>query len=378
MHFAYQYRLYPNQAQVRFLENQLHEACELYNAALQERRDAWKVCRKSIHYYDQAKQLKPMREEGLLGLANFSCCQDVLRRLDKTFAAFFARIQRGEKAGFPRFKPGSRYDTLTFPSYNDGCKLIDRTVRIQGVGVIKIKLHRPVAGTIKTVSIQRKAGRWFVIFSVEGAAQPLPISNQTIGIDLGLTTFAALSDGSAIDNPRLYREAQRRLRVAQRRVARRTNKGSHRRRKAVTILARQHTHVQNQRNDFHHKISRTLVNHYGVIAVEGLNIKGMASGMLAKSVNDVGWGSFLNKLAYRAESAGRVFIKVDPRSTSQTCICGQRAPKTLSQRWHSCPSCGLSQGRDHVSAQVILRLGLSLRASTSAIAGVVRAAVCFC
>jgi putative transposase len=377
MRISFKYRIYPNREQAEALTFQLREACDLYNAALEERVGAWKLCRKSISYYDQAKQLKAMRAENLIGVANFSCCQDVLRRLDKTFAAFFARIQRGEKAGFPRFRPSHRYDTLTFPSYNDGCKLIDRTVRIQGVGVIKIKLHRPVAGTIKTVSIQREAGRWFVIFSVEGAAQPLPRSSQTIGIDLGLTTFATLSDGSEIDNPRLYREAQRRLRVAQRRVARRTNKRSHRRRKAVTILARQHTHVQNQRNDFHHKVSRTLVNHYGVIAVEDLKIKGMASGMLAQSVHDVGWGSFLNKLAYKAESAGRVFIKVDPRGTGQTCICGQRVPKTLSQRWHSCPSCGLAQGRDHVSAQVILRLGLSLRASTSAIAGVAREAVCF-
>src|SRR5881227_209376 len=122
MRAAYKYRLYPNQAQAWFLENQLHEACELYNAALEERRDAWKVCRKSIHYYDQAKQLKPMREEGLLGLANFSCCQDVLRRLDKTFQAFFVRVRRGEKPGFPRFRSFRRYDSITFPSYADGCK----------------------------------------------------------------------------------------------------------------------------------------------------------------------------------------------------------------------------------------------------------------
>src|SRR5438046_2273923 len=150
MRFAYKYRLYPNQAQGQFLENQLHEACELYNAALQERRDAWKVCRKSINYYDQAKQLKPMREEGLLGLANFSCCQDVLRRLDKTFQAFFARVRRGEKPGFPRFRSFRRYDSITFPSYGDGCRLLeDGKLRIQGAGLVKVKLHRPVEGEIK-------------------------------------------------------------------------------------------------------------------------------------------------------------------------------------------------------------------------------------
>src|SRR5215471_13641969 len=122
MRGAYKYRLYPTRAQVAFLEGQLCEACHLYNAALEERRGAWKVCRKSINYYEQAKQLKPMRAAGLLGLANFSCCQDVLRRLDKTFQAFFARVQRGEHPGFPRFRSLRRYDSITFPSYGDGCR----------------------------------------------------------------------------------------------------------------------------------------------------------------------------------------------------------------------------------------------------------------
>ena len=167
MRLAYKYRLYPNQAQVRFLENQLHEACDLYNAALQERRDAWKVCRKSINYYDQANQLKPMRAEGLIGLANFSCCQDVLRRLDKTFQAFFARVRCGEKPGFPRFRSFRRYDSITFPSYGDGCRLLDDgKLRIQGAGLIKVKLHRPVEGEIKTVSIKRDVNHWYVCFSV--------------------------------------------------------------------------------------------------------------------------------------------------------------------------------------------------------------------
>jgi len=320
-----------------------------------------------------------MRAEGLVGVANFSCCQDILRRLDKTFKAFFGRIKRGERAGFPRFKSNRRYRSLTFPSYGDGCRLDGRLVRIQGVGEIKAKLHRPVDGKIKTVTIKRDAGRWFVVFSVECAAAPMPASDRAIGLDVGLTAFATLSDGTEIDNPRLYRHAQRRLRVAQRRVARRTNKRSNRRRKAVALLQRHHAHIQNQRSDFQHKASRTLVNTYGVIVAEDLNIKGLASGMLAKSVNDAGWGYFLGILAYKAESAGREFIKVDPRGTSQTCTCGQRVPKTLSERWHLCPSCGLSQSRDHVSAQVILRLGLSLRSLTGpeVRASVLREAVCF-
>src|SRR5262245_32277342 len=256
MRLTYKYRLYPRRAQVQFLESQLREACDLYNAALQERRDAWKVCRKSINYYDQANQLKQMRAEGLIGLANFSCCQDVLRRLDKTFQAFFARVKRGDHPGFPRFRSVRRYDSITFPSYGDGCRLLDNgKLRIQGAGHIKVKLHRPVEGEIKTVTIKREAGRWFACLSVERQPERLPASKAETGIDVGLSTFAVLSDGTPIENPRHYRNAEARLRRCQRKVARR-KKGSKGRRKAVLLLQRAHTHVGNQRRDFHHKESR--------------------------------------------------------------------------------------------------------------------------
>lgn len=379
MRKSFKYRIYPNKSQTEALTYQLREACDLYNCALEERIGAWKTCRKPINYYDQANQLRQMRADGLVGVANFSCCQDVLRRLHKTFSAFFSRIKKGQKPGFPRFKPNQRYDTLIFPSYGDGCKLVDKLVYIQGVGQIKVKLHRHVDGKIKTVSIKREYGCWFVIFSVECEPNLLPASTDAVGIDVGLTSFATLDDGTEIDNPRFAKEAQRKLRVAQRRLARRTNKKSNRRRKAVQLLQRQNAHVQNQRSDFHHKVSRTIVNRYGFIAVEDLNIKGMSSGMLAKSVHDVGWGSFFNMLAYKAESAGREFVKVDPRGTSQTCLCGAKVPKKLWDRWHSCPTCGLERARDHVSAQLILRLGLSLRSETWPDVGacVLREAVCF-
>jgi len=203
MRFAYKYRLYPTRAQVHVVENQLHEACDLYNAALQERRDAWKVCRKSLTYDDQAKQLKPMRAEGLIGLANFSCCQDVLCRLDKTFQAFFARVRRGEKPGFPRFRSFRRYDSITFPSYGDGCRLLDDgKLRIQGAGRIKVKLHRPLEGEIKTVTIKRDVDHWYVCFSVQRDTVALPPSSEEIGMDVGLDSFVALSNGREIDNPR--------------------------------------------------------------------------------------------------------------------------------------------------------------------------------
>lgn len=355
MRVAFKYRLYPTKTQTAFLDGELREACSLYNAAKQERDDAWKVCRKSINYYDQANQLKAMRANGCLTLANFSCCQDVLRRVDKTYKSFYARVKRGEKPGFPRYKTSRRYDSITFPSYGDGCGLMNDRLRIQGAGQIKVKLHRAIEGTIKTVTVKREADRWIVVFSVECEVSPLPASDRVTGIDVGLNSFAVLADGTEIENPRHYRKAEARFRRYQRMVARRPSKRSNRRRKAVRLLQRAHAHVVNQRKDFQHKLSRSLVNEYGTIAVEDLNVRGLASGMLAKSVHDAGWSSFIAMLSYKAESAGRVLVKVDPRGTSQTCICGARVAKTLSERWHLCSACGLSAGRDHVSAQLILQ-----------------------
>jgi putative transposase len=355
----FRYRLYPTSAQIVALDDELAEACRLYNAALQERRDAYHISHKSINYYDQANQLKEIRANGDLALANFSCCQDVLRRVDKTFNAFFDRVQNGQRPGYPRFRPTSRYNSITFPAYGDGCKMLDiYKLRLQGVGAVKVKLHRPIEGRIKTVTVKREAGKWYVVFSVEFEPRPLPASAEKAGLDVGLSAFATLSDGTEIENPRYYKEAQAKLRRAQRKVARR-KRGGNSRKKAVRDLQRAHAHVRNQREDFAHKVSRTLVLLFGVIVVEKLNVKSLAAGMLAKSVNDAGWSSFITKLTYKAAEAGRVLVKVDPRGTSQRCVCGAPNPKTLSQRWHHCESCGLSVPRDHASALEILRLGLS-------------------
>jgi putative transposase len=369
---TFRYRLYPTAQQIALLDGQLSEACRLYNAALQERRDAYRVKGLSLNYYDQASQLKEIRAAGDLGLANFSCCQEVLRRLDKNFKAFFRRVKEEKsKAGFPRFKSRSRYDSITFPSHGDGCRLLPTNkLKLQGVGQIKVKLHRKIAGKIKTVMVKREAGKWHVCFSVECEAAPLPESAAVVGVDVGLTAFATLSDGTEIENPRHYRKAEARLRRAQRKAARR-KRGSNNRKKAVRDLQAAHAHVRNQRTDFHHKVSRWLICNFGLIAVEDLNVKGLAAGLLAKSVSDAGWSSLIDKLTYKAEEAGRLLIKVDPRGTSQRCTCGASVPKTLSQRWHECLSCGLSAGRDHVSAQEILRRGLRLLGETWPVAACV-------
>ena len=229
----------------------------------------------------------------------------------------------------------------------------DRLLYIQGVGQIKVKLHRPVDGKIKTVSIKREAGRWFVIFSVECDAAPLSASTESVGIDVGLSAFATLDDGTEIDNPRFFEEAQRKLRVTQRRLARRKNKKSNRRRKLLVLLQRQHAHIQNQRSDFHHKVSSYSRQSLRFDCRRRLEHQRTVQRNAGKQVHDAGWGQFLNMLAYKAESAGREFVKVDPRGTSQTCLCGAKVPKVW-DRWHSCPACGLERARDHVSAQLIL------------------------
>jgi len=351
---TYKYRLYPTTKQSDFLDSQLREACDLYNCALEERRSAWNVCRKPITYYEQSYQLKAMRAEGLIGLANFSCCQEVLRRVDNTYMAFFARVKRGDKPGFPRFKPIRRYRSITF-TYGDGCRLLaNGRLYVQGCTQIKIKLHRPIDGNIKTVTIKRDLDQWYVCFSVITDCQPLVQSAEAIGIDVGLESFAVLSDGTTIENPRYQNHSAAILRRRRRRVARR-KKTSKRRAKAWKLAFKTQRYLGNQRAALHHNLSRWLVDRYGFIAIENLNVSGLSRGILAGPVKDVAWSSFFQKLSYKAESAGRVLVKVEPQGTSQKCVCGASVPKTLADRWHNCPVCGLSAGRDHVSAQVILQ-----------------------
>jgi putative transposase len=207
-------------------------------------------------------------------------------------------------------------------------------------------------------------GKWYACFSViVPDPLPLPETGNATGIDVGITSFAVLSDGTTIKNPRYYQTAQAKLRRAQRRVSRR-KRTSNRRRKAVEQLVRVHHHIKNQRSDFHHQVARKLINRYDVLAYENLNIKGLARSILAKPIADVGWGRFLATLSDKAAEAGRELVRVDPRGTSQRCICGAFVRKTLRDRWHACLACQLSISRDHASALEILRLGLSRREVT--------------
>lgn len=354
---TYKYRLYPNRVQTATLETHLELCRELYNAALQERIESYKVTRRGVGRFDQQRQLKEIRQiRPEFQDIRFNVLTEILLRLDKAFRAFFRRVKRGEKPGFPRFKGRSHFHVLSFTNQTyrvNGSRLV-----LGKIGGIKINLHRPLPEILKTCIVKKVCGAWYAHIFCDVPAQLLPNSNKAIGVDVGLESFAYLSDGTRIENPRWYRNAQAKLRIAQRRVARRI-RASRRRYKAVFLLQKLHETVGNKRRDFQHKLSRKIVSEFGLIAVEDLNIKGLSTGMFSKQVADAGWAQFIHYLAYKAENAGRQLIFVAPQGTSQTCLCGAIVKKRLSDREHVCTACGLVAPRDFVSAQVILQRALN-------------------
>lgn len=354
---TYKYLLRPTQRQARILQHTLDLCRELYNAALQHRRDAYKMAGKSINYYEQANMLTECKQQRPDLCDVYSqTLQDVLHRVDKAFKAFFSRVSRGEQAGYPRFQAKDRYDSFTYPQL--GWSLHSNKLTLSKVGTVKLKLHRPVSGKVKTVSIRRDGGKWYVCFSVEYEFEQPEHIGPAVGIDVGLEHFANLSNGEQVNNPRYFRHAEKRLAKSQRRFSKCARTDS-RRREYRKRVACAHRKVRNQRADFLHKLSARLVQTYSLIAVEDLNVKGLASGMLAKSVNDAGWSAFTRMLLYKAEEAGARVVEVNPSHTSQTCPrCGSIRKKELSERWHKC-ECGYEVHRDIAAAQVILARGLS-------------------
>lgn len=369
---VYRYRMNPTAAQDAALRWTLARLRELYNAALQERRGAYRLRGKSPSAYDQMRSLGEVRSlRTEYADIHTHLLQDAITRLDYAYRAFFRRVKAGKAPGFPRFKGRGQYHTFTFKdAANDrGAKLVSggKRVRLAGIGNVKVRLHRPYQGTVKQVSVTLASdGHWYIAFVCDNVpAQPLPETGRDVGIDLGLNAFVATSDGEVISNPRHLQAAQRDIVKAQRRVSRR-KKGSKRRRKAVAILAKKHARVANARRDFHHKVAVGLARTYDAIAIEDLNVKSLARGMLAGAVHDVGWGQFTTILASKAESAGRVLVKVNPAGTSQTCsACLGHVPKDLGVRVHRCPHCGFAEDRDINAALNIQRLGRSHRGEVS-------------
>ncbi len=356
---SYRYPLRPTRAQEAVLVAWLGACCDLYNGALQERRDAWRKQGRSVGLYDQTKSLTEIRRtDPAWAAVPVQVTRSALRRLDRAMKAFFRRCKAGQKPGFPRFRAKRRYDSFSFlgPLRVEGGR-----VHISKLGPVKFHEYRPLKGKVLDVIVRREAtGRWYVVFQVDLGAAPLAVEpRSTVGIDVGLRTLAALSTGEMVENPRHGEAAARQLAARQRDLARK-RKGSQSRRRAVVLVAKAHAKVQNQRIDHARKVAADLYNRFDAIAVEDLSISRMVHGNLAKAIHDASWGTLLHAMACKAESAGKILVKVDPWGTSQKCSgCGAAVPKDLSVRVHHCDRCGLTLDRDVNAARNIEALGRS-------------------
>jgi putative transposase len=382
-------KLRPTPAQEAALGVVLWRCRTLYNTALEQRIARYRQRGVSVSRYTQEAELKDFRASSPDYAAIHShVLQDVLARLDRTYQAFFRRVQRGEQAGFPRYKGRNRYHSFTFKEYGNGARLDNGFLVLATRGRIAVHWSRPLEGTPKTVTVSQEADGWYVAIScAEVPAQPLPATGQETGretgIDVGLKVFLITAEGAAIDTPRHSRRAERYLVKCARRVSKR-KKGSHRRRKAVGILAKAHQHVRRQRADLHHKTALALVRAYDTVYVEALQPANLSrrpeptpdstgnggfehtgasrKAGLNKSIQDAGWRQFLTILACTGACAGKRVEAVCPAYTTQECSgCGERIYKSLRVRTHACPTCGLILDRDEHAAKNIQWRGQRLR-----------------
>lgn len=355
MNKTYKYRLYPTKKQVQKLDWTLDKCRILYNSCLLDRKSRYEQTGKGLSRIDQQKILVSDKNNiEFLNDIHSQVLQNVMFRIEKSFQNFFRRVKKGEKAGYPRFKSEGRYDSITYPQ-EPAFQITEQGLKLSKIGTIKIKLHRQLEGKVKTCSVKKEIDKWYACFSVEYEPVRKPVPNKSIGVDVGIKSFAVLSNGEVIDNPKYLRKSEGELKQKQRQLSKK-KKRSCNRKKARKVVAKLHCKIRNQRSDFHHKVSRNLVNNYGFIAVEDLNIKGMVRNHhLAKSISDAGWGQFFNYLTYKAGDAGCRVEKVSPHYTSIMCsVCGNPVLKTLADRIHICPFCNVVFDRDHNAAQNIL------------------------
>ncbi len=369
---AFQYRLYPSKPQARKLDSTLETCRHWYNDLLSERKTAYEERQETVGKYEQLRRVKERKATNPWAAEVHShVLQVVVADLDKAFQAFFRRVKAGQKPGYPRFRGRNRFDSFGFKEYGNGFKVDGRRLRLRGIGRIAVRWHRPLEGTVKTVRIVKRAGKWYAAFSVEYTPQPLPATGRDVGVDVGIASLITTSDGEAVSPQNWYRQEQRKLRVLQRRVARRKKGGSNRG-KAVRQLQRQHERIRNRRKDFLNKLVHAIIEQYDRIAVEDLRIPNMVRNKrLAKSILDAGWGYFMARLHAKAVEAAHIVVEVDPAFTSKTCSgCGDVFEGlTLKDRWIDC-RCGVSLDRDHNAAiNILKRAGRVRWASSSPLGG---------
>jgi putative transposase len=353
---TYKYRLYPTRKQTEKLDEMLDTCRILYNSCLIDRKKAYEQTGKGLSRIDQQKFLvQDKKNLPFLKEVHSQVLQDVLFRVEKAYKAFFRRLKdRNGKAGYPRFKQTGRYDSITYTQ--SGFEVVSGKLKLSKIGHIKLKQHRNINGIIKTCNIKKEIDKYYVCFSVEYTPIKKPVPDKQIGIDAGIKSFAVLSNGNVIDNPKYLVKSEEKLNKKQKRLSPK-KKGSNNRKKARIAVAKLHKKVSNQRKDFQHKESRRLVDNYGCIAVEDLQIRNMVKNhSLAKSIHDAGWGQFVSFLTYKAEEAGCYIEKVNPRNTSKTCsVCGYiYSDMDLSIRKWTCPVCHTAHDRDINAAVNIL------------------------
>ncbi len=374
MKTSYQYRLRPTKQQITQIDRWLDMLRCQYNYLLADRFRWYEENRCSINscslfvchlpelrdnpdYYSQQNSLPQLKKDRpWYKEIHSQVLQNAAKRVELAMNRFLSGDCNGKRSGRPRFKAPNQYKTFTYPSMKADC--IDKSfITLPKIGKVKLTLHRAIPNgfKIKTCSITRKeSSGYYVTLSLEDKTVPTIKSDfnpdSIAGIDVGLKEFLTTSDNDVVKIPQYYRKSQKRLRVIQKRVSRR-KKGSVGRQKAIKQLGKQHKKVADKRKDFYFKTANNLLKKYDIIAVEDLNVKGLARTRLAKSVLDAGWSSFLSILQIKAENAGLCVIPVKASGTSQDCSsCGVKVPKKLHVRWHDCPSCGCSLDRDHNAA----------------------------
>lgn len=361
---TFRYRLEPNALQ-RQLFARFAGCCRfVFNHGLAARKASYEAEGKTLSYAELCAMLPEMKkteETTWLGEVHSQILQQALKDLDAAYQHFFRRVKSGEAPGFPKFKKKGQKDSFRYPQ---GVRTEGSRVWLPKIGWVRYRVSRPIEGQILQATIKREGDHWFVCFACEvdlpDTAPAATTYERAVGIDVGLKSFAVLSDGSEIENPRFLKHALGRLRNAQRKLSRKT-KRSGRWRKQVRKVTRLHIKVKNSRKDFAHKVSSAIVKNHDVIAVEDLNIKGMVKNRhLSRAISDVGWGLFLTMLRYKAEWAGKHFVQIGRfLATSQVCsTCGEKKPMPLSVRTYACGGCGTVMDRDWNASLNIRAAGL--------------------
>jgi putative transposase len=354
---TYRFRILPSKRQHRALERILETQRQLYNAALEERIDAFRKAGVTRTFFDQCKALTEWRKsDDEASSLPVRLQRGTLKRLDEAYRGFFRRLRAKKKAGFPRFRGRGWFNSFCFQSFS-GISLQNGRMRFKGMpGSLRIHAHRPIPSQneIRRCIFRRDARGWYVSLATRVLSAAPRSGDRRVGIDVGVRTLAVLSDGGFVPSLRAARRAARRLRVLQRALAR-TAKGSRGRRIARNAVARGHAAIARQRANYLHQASARMVRDYDVIAVERMRIEPLARSFLAKDVLDGSWRTFISMLRYKAEKAGARMIEVDSRNTSQDCsACSRRVPKRLGDRYHRCSYCGLQIDRDLNAARNIL------------------------